>query len=219
MPEALEHCRRLDLLAARKRDLVEASWYRGGNAIVDDRDCAARGRELVQTLARPGRGPHVQPDRVGGDASRHARIHDRIGRGRVGDPARTVQVAKAIVLDGERPLALIGTHALPRGRERHIEPHRSRLRGKRLPCSLAREHAATRSDHGPVAPLEQLADHVLLEHAERRFAVLGEDPRDRLSRGTLELGVGIEERPLEIAREQGADRRLAGSHEADEDER
>ena len=56
-----------------------------------------------------------------------------------------------------------------------------------------------------------------LELAEGGFPARGEDLGDRPLRA-LDLRVHVHEGPPEPARDLRADRRLAGSHEADEDE-
>src|ERR1039457_7447333 len=58
----------------------------------------------------------------------------------------------------------------------------------------------------------------MLQGAEGRLAVLGEDVRDRAPRTLLDHLVAIGERQLEPGGEQGPDRGLARTHEADEDD-
>src|ERR1035441_4336536 len=58
----------------------------------------------------------------------------------------------------------------------------------------------------------------MLQGAEGRLAVLGEDLRDRAARTLLDHLVAIGERQLEPGGEQGPDRGLARTHEADEDD-
>ena len=53
-----------------------------------------------------------------------------------------------------------------------------------------------------------------LAQAERCLAAGLEDPRDRLL--ALDLAVDVDERPPELLRERGAERRLARAHEADQ---
>src|ERR1039457_6843526 len=58
----------------------------------------------------------------------------------------------------------------------------------------------------------------MLQGAEGRLAVPGEDLRDRAARTLLGHLVAIGERQLEPGGEQGPDRGLARTHEADEDD-
>src|ERR1035441_288183 len=58
----------------------------------------------------------------------------------------------------------------------------------------------------------------MLQGAEGRLAVLGEDLRDRAARTLLDHLVAIGERQLEPGGEQGPDRGLARTQEADEDD-
>ena len=46
--------------------------------------------------------------------------------------------------------------------------------------------------------------------------MLGEDLADGLARGKLDLAVGVGEGEIELAGKPPADRRLAGSHQADQ---
>src|ERR1035438_10613514 len=58
----------------------------------------------------------------------------------------------------------------------------------------------------------------VLQGAEGRLAVLGEDLLDRAARALLDHLVAVGERQLQPGREQAPDRGLAGPHEADEDD-
>jgi hypothetical protein len=78
--------------------------------------------------------------------------------------------------------------------------------------------AAERDDRGVVA-LEQVAHDVLLERPERALAVAGEVGLDRRAEARLDLVVGVDRAAAERGRCGAGGRRLAGAHEADEDER
>ena len=66
---------------------------------------------------------------------------------------------------------------------------------------------------------KQPGDHPALAVAKRRFAVDFENVRDRASRSVFDLLVGIHERHSDPAGESAADRALACSHQAHEDDR
>ena len=74
---------------------------------------------------------------------------------------------------------------------------------------------AAGGQHEP-RPLAQVGGHLGLEVAEGRLAVLGEDPRDRLARATLDFHVGVDPIPPEPLGEQPGQGRLSGRAIADE---
>jgi hypothetical protein len=65
---------------------------------------------------------------------------------------------------------------------------------------------------------QQVDDGPLLEVPEGRLAVLGEDLPDGASPTTLDDQVAVDEGQSQALREHVADRRLAGAHEAHEDD-
>ena len=82
------------------------------------------------------------------------------------------------------------------------------------------DDSAAGGDHRPVAvPQQQLLHEDLrLERAKAVLPVLREELGDRRAELLLDHLVEVEERPVEPPRHLAADRRLAGSHEADEDD-
>ncbi len=65
-------------------------------------------------------------------------------------------------------------------------------------------------------PLQQAGNDLGFPLAEIGLAVLGEDLAHGLARGKLDLAVGIDEGQTELVGKPLADRRLAGSHQADQ---
>ena len=161
------------------------------------------------------------------DLDVHARRgeHDVVGvaRARVGDlvverHALLVAPAKLRLVLRERPVAV--AHALPRGVDVDLEEHVEREVGQRRARERRLDDSAAGGDHRPVAvPQQQLLHEDLrLECAEAVLAVLCEELGDRRAELLLDHLVEVEERPVEAPRHLAADRRLAGSHEADEDD-
>ncbi len=72
---------------------------------------------------------------------------------------------------------------------------------------------------GPRGPIEQLADELLLVLAKGGLAVELELAGDRVSEALFEQPVGVERLRAELGGDFGGGGRLAGAHEADEDER
>jgi hypothetical protein len=79
------------------------------------------------------------------------------------------------------------------------------------------DDTASRRQHD-VRPLRQLVDQRLLAVAKRLLALDLEDRRDRHAGATLELDVGVDELEREPPRDLPAERRLARTHHADEEE-
>ena len=77
--------------------------------------------------------------------------------------------------------------------------------------------AAAEREHHRTAG-QQVRDHLVLEFAERGLAVRGEDIPD-LPPGALgDHVIAVEERHAQLVRDQTAHGRLAGPHEADQDD-
>jgi hypothetical protein len=83
--------------------------------------------------------------------------------------------------------------------------------------ALVGGRAAAEGEHRVLA-VQQVRDDRVLQLAEGRLAVVGEDPRDRPARRALDDVVAVGERDAELRREQAADRGLARAHEADDDD-
>lgn len=76
---------------------------------------------------------------------------------------------------------------------------------------------AARSQYAPGWP-NQFADELRFAAAKARLAFQFENRGDRYTATLLEHGVGIDERPPEQERQPLADRRLARTHHADQNE-
>ena len=78
--------------------------------------------------------------------------------------------------------------------------------------------AAQRDDLRAGRPLEQLADDVLLDGPKRRLAVTREGLADRAAETLLDQPVGVDGGDAAKRRERSRRGRLAGAHEADDDD-
>ena len=90
---------------------------------------------------------------------------------------------------------------------------------ERLADALGLHGAAAERDHRSVAAGQQLADDLLLALAEGLLPAAVEEALDRLAQRELELAVGIDRARSQLGRQRTRAGRLAGAHEADEDER
>ncbi len=91
------------------------------------------------------------------------------------------------------------------------------MRAQRLAHALGAERAPAERDHARAAG-ERLEHDLLLALAERGLTLAGPEHVDRLAERGGELRVGVPQRDAEQARGLAGARRLAGSHEAGEDE-
>ena len=82
----------------------------------------------------------------------------------------------------------------------------------------AQEHRAAAGREHDARGRGQLVDHVALADAEALFALALEDVGDVDARARLDLGIAVGERQPEPAGELPANRRLAGTHRADEED-
>ncbi len=127
-----------------------------------------------------------------------------------------VELVEAAAVAGERP-ALAG-RAPPRLVGLHLEVDDGVI-GQRLAHALGREGAAADGDDSAVrAPVEQAQDDLLLASTECGLALALEVRLDRLAELGLDLAVGVERLGRKLGRDLTGGCRLAGSHEADEDE-
>ncbi len=127
------------------------------------------------------------------------------------------QCGQRVAMGQQGPLGAAGD-AAEQGRQGAAQPDRDR--------AFAHQPAGARIDHGAAAggdhrlgPGDQARDHAALACAELGLAVAGEDFRHRAAGGALDLVVGVDEGEAEADRELAADRGLAGSHQAHEDQR
>ena len=166
-----------------------------------------------------------QPRAFGGGAKREDRRqrppHPLAlrGNGHVGDllvqrPALVEAGFKAMTVRGQRALS---RHPLPRLLGADVQPH-DQVSLHRFAHALG-EHAATAGgDRLAIGLVEQRAHNLLLVQPERRLAVALEQLADRGPQLALDDAIGVDHVQPQLRR--GLHRlRLAGSHEADEDDR
>jgi hypothetical protein len=142
------------------------------------------------------------------------------GQDHVGEPGVErrplgVQAVEAIAVARQRPARAA---ALPRRLGVDVEQHHGVASQPRA-HALGGDRAAAEREHRRGRRLEQLADGLLLLLAERALAVRPEVVLDRAPQPPLEQVVGVDGLDAH-GRARGARRqRLAGAHEADEDQR
>ncbi len=90
---------------------------------------------------------------------------------------------------------------------------------ERFADALGADGAAAQGDHARIGVLEQLEHHLLLARAKGRLALAVEEALDRLPEPLLEHVVGVERLDPEPGRQRAGAGRLAGPHEAHQDER
>src|SRR4051812_27739231 len=93
------------------------------------------------------------------------------------------------------------------------------VRREGLSDGCGTERSAAQGDHARVRAGEQAEHHLLLARAKRLVALAIVELLDRLAELVLELVVGVERFRPELRRDAACRGRLAGTHEADEDER
>ena len=116
----------------------------------------------------------------------------------------------------QRPMIAL-VDPLPQYLEIGLQPHRDATALDLLARLLVDEGAAA-SRNDPRTGAQQALDDPRLEGAELLFAIGGKEFADRHARDALDLIVGVDEGQPELVCGHAADRRLAGSHQADEDE-
>ena len=89
---------------------------------------------------------------------------------------------------------------------------------ERLAHALGLHGTTAQSDDPSVAAGQQLAHHLLLACAKGSLTVAIEVLLDRLAQRSLELAVGVDGARSQLGRKGTGTGRLAGAHEADEDE-
>ena len=171
-----------------------------------------------QQAAGDGGQPH-RFERVVGARNRAARAarHDRVGERLIERAAPAVQRFKRRAIAGQWSFA---ARAAPPGeRERDVQPH-DEMSAQRSARSLRADRAAAQRDDLPAGrALEQLADDGLLDGAKRRLAVTREGLGDRAAETLLDQPVGVDGGDAAKRRKRSRRGRLAGAHEADDDDR
>jgi hypothetical protein len=140
---------------------------------------------------------------------------DRAGRPLVGRGALAVQRPERRAIAGQRPIAPRGARP---GRPL-VDVHEDRdvpRQGRADP--LGPQRPAAERDHPAVGALEQLAGDLLLARPERRLALAVEHVGDRLAQLLLEEPVRVLGLLAQSRGDLVGDGRLAGAHEADEDQ-
>jgi hypothetical protein len=109
------------------------------------------------------------------------------------------------------------THAHPQRFGARVQIEDGTLAAQVLAAGRPRHGAAARRQHD-VGERGELLDDRFLAVAEAGLTLDLEDGRDRHAEASLELLVGVDEALAEPARELAPERRLAGAHEAHEEE-
>ncbi len=89
---------------------------------------------------------------------------------------------------------------------------------QRVAHALGAERAAAERDDARVGTREQVEHHLFLARAKGVLALAVEVALDRLAQEPLELAVGVPRLDTQLRGGRARGRRLAGAHEADEDE-
>src|SRR5262249_59173266 len=111
----------------------------------------------------------------------------------------------------------VGWYALEDRLEPAAEPYDDPSLLQQLARVLARERAAARGDDQPRARPELVGDRAFFR-AKRVLAALGEQSGYCSSGSRFDRMVHVHEVPPEVAGHEGTDGRLAGTHEADQDD-
>ena len=205
-PETLGGRDRLRLLSGghRQHRGVDRRRVQREHAFVRDELHRARSGDQAPCHGRNGHGARGEDDAVG------------VGRARVGDlgverlPPFVTASKLGLVL---RKGAAASVHARPSGVDVDVEVDLEGIEARKQVMGLDR--AAADSDHARLAASCRLAQKAGLQLSEGGLAALLEELPDRPF-GPLDLVVDVEERPPEPVGHLGADRRLAGAHEADQ---
>ncbi len=131
-----------------------------------------------------------------------------------------MQGEELLAVAGERALgaALLCAHALPRGARLDVQQH-GHMAGQRVAHALGSDAAAPERDHRVRSGVvQQLAHQLLLRRAERRLAAQLELARHRMTEALGQQRVAVERPAAERPGELAGHGRLAGAHEADQDE-
>ena len=223
--------RRDDAVGVRGRDL----------RLRDDRDPAPAREHRRELVDRTGADDDVVPAVAeidahplgharGSEVELQHRVGDRVdvvragvdlavcGRFVRGFARRAEAVERADRVTREQRSALPRADAVREHGYRRLQPDDGA--GRAQPAAvLGVDHgaAAARDDEG-FRRRAHVRDGLALELAEGGFAVLGEELGERHAGQRDDEVVGVDERPPEPLRAPAADRRLAHTHQADEDE-
>ena len=166
-------------------------------------------RPVGLTPQRGDRGHRVADDvarGVGEDGVRE-RVVERAALG--------VQRLEALAVARQRPPP---ARTLPRDNRIDVEQHDD-VALERVTHARRADRPAAERDRRAWRRGEQLAHDLLLQRAERGFAMRGEVVLDRPPETLLDDRVGVDGPAAERRRRRTGGGRLAGAHEADEDER
>jgi hypothetical protein len=187
----------------------------GDQALADVDRVAARGGRRPQELGarrctrERAQGAHALANLVTRGVEQHG-----VGERVVERPALGVQRDEARVVAGQGAALVAGP--TPRRVDVDVEQHH-RVPLQQRAHALGVHGAATERHHRRGRPVEQAAHDLLLDGAEGRLAVRLEVLLDRGAEPALDLVVGVEGPHAEHARGGTRRRRLAGTHEPDED--
>ena len=176
--------------------------------VADDLDLAVAGDELAELLERA----RLDVDAAGGEHGAFEVARAGVCRAVVERLPLLVERPEGRLVLRERPVA--AADAAPRFLGVDLDQDRHGPAAQRPSDLVGADGAAAERDHGGGRRAERVERLLRLAQPERRLAAGLEDPRDRLL--PLDLAVDVDERPSELLRERGAERRLAGAHEADQ---
>ncbi len=142
--------------------------------------------------------------------------HHAVGHRLVEGHPVAVQLREAGPVAGQGPPAARGPPPGALGID--LQVHNG-VAAERLADALGLHGAAAERDHRSVAAGQQLADDLLLALAEGLLPLAVEEALDRLAQRELELAVGVDRARAQLGGQRTCAGRLAGAHEADEDER
>ncbi len=138
----------------------------------------------------------------------------RVRRLLIEAPTPLVELPELLGILGERPHRL--RDAIPRRVDVDLHQHGQRVLSERLADCRRLDRTPTERNHGGPFTFEHPHGLARLEHPEARLAFVPKEVGDRAPHGLLDLLVEVEELPADQVGHAGAERRLAGAHEADE---
>src|SRR5439155_23934400 len=124
--------------------------------------------------------------------------------------------AKVLFVMRERTIAVV--HALPRRLRPHLEVHGECAALQLVADRRALDRPASELDHRRLAASQRRDCVLRLLGPELRLSLLSKDLGDSPPERSLEHAMDLEEATPESPRKPGTERRLPGTHEADQDE-